>query len=53
MDEYESRRAEEAHLFVANKIKRCRKCRNELHYKEKFYNADKICNRCRGLPEYS
>lgn len=47
-DDFELEREQEAIDFINNKIKRCRKCGNELHYKEKFYNTDKLCNRCKG-----
>jgi hypothetical protein len=45
-------KAEDIARFVANKIKLCKKCRTELNYKEIFYNIDKICNQCKGLPAF-
>ncbi|WP_438442313.1 hypothetical protein [Kluyvera georgiana] len=48
-DEKKFERELEVLDFIRNKIKRCRKCGNELHYKEKFYNSDKICNKCKGM----
>lgn len=48
----EFQRELEALNFINNKIKRCRACGRELHYKEKFNNTDKICNACKGLPSY-
>lgn len=47
-DDFKFERELEVIDFINNKIKRCRKCGTELHYKEKFYNTDKICNRCKG-----
>lgn len=47
-DDFEFEREQEVIDFINNKIKRCRKCGNELHYKEKFYNTDKLCNGCKG-----
>jgi len=44
----EWQKEEDTARYLANKIKRCRNCRTELNYKEKFYNIDKICNACRG-----
>ncbi|MHA1000555.1 hypothetical protein ACR9IA_08400 [Leclercia pneumoniae] len=51
-DDFEFKREQEAIDFINNKIKRCRKCGNELHYKEKFHNTDKICNGCKGMRPY-
>ncbi|HED3065117.1 TPA: hypothetical protein R4057_002071 [Kluyvera ascorbata] len=48
----EFQRELEALDFINNKIKRCRACGRELHYKEKFNNTDNICNACKGLPSY-
>lgn len=47
-DGFEFEREQEVIDFINSKIKRCRKCGNELHYKEKFYNTDKLCNGCKG-----
>lgn len=52
MDDYEDRRETNENRYLSNKIRCCRKCGKELHYKEIFYNADKVCNRCRGISEY-
>ncbi|HCL8254335.1 TPA: hypothetical protein N2Z50_002833 [Escherichia coli] len=49
-DEFE--REQEIVDFINNKIKRCRKCGQELHYKEKYYHSDRICCICKGLPSY-
>lgn len=51
-DDFEFEREQEAIDFINNKIKRCRKCGNELHYKEKFYNTDKLCNECKGMRSF-
>lgn len=49
-DEFE--REQEAIDFINNKIKKCKKCGHELHYKEKFYNIGNVCNPCKGLPPF-
>lgn len=51
-DDFEFEREQEVVDFINNKIKRCRKCGNELHYKEKFYNTDKLCNGCKGIRSF-
>lgn len=51
-DDFKFEREQKAIDFINNKIKRCRKCGNELHYKEKFYNTDKLCNECKGLRSF-
>ncbi|ELC7379901.1 hypothetical protein RJO92_003102 [Enterobacter asburiae] len=51
-DDFEFEREQEVIDFINNKIKRCRKCGNELHYKEKFHNTDKICNGCKGMRSF-
>lgn len=38
--------------FIRNKIKRCCKCGNELHYKEKYFFTDHICCICKGFPSF-
>ncbi|NWC62937.1 hypothetical protein [Cedecea sp. P7760] len=48
----EERRDQEAADFISNKIKRCRKCSNELDYKEKYYFTDRICCACKGLEPF-
>lgn len=49
-DEFE--REPEAIDFINNKIKKCKNCGHELHYKEKFYNIGNVCNPCKGLPPF-
>ena len=51
-DDYEFEREQEVIDFINNKIKRCRKCGNELHYKEKFHHTDRICNACKGMRSF-
>lgn len=48
----EERRDQEAANFLSNKIKRCRRCSNELDYKEKYYFSDRICCACKGLEPF-
>lgn len=48
----EEQREQEVIDFISNKIKRCRKCGNELHYKEKYYFNDRICCTCKGLKPF-
>ncbi|MDR6348509.1 hypothetical protein [Pantoea sp. SORGH_AS_0659] len=43
------RREQESDYFISNKIKRCRKCGNELDYMEKFHFADRVCCKCKGV----
>lgn len=50
-DDYDQREANIA-SFLSNKIKKCSKCGRELHYKEKYYYTDGICNQCRGVPSF-
>lgn len=52
MDYYEDKREDDEDRYLSKKIRCCRKCGKELHYKEIFYNSDKVCNRCKGLPEF-
>ncbi|MHC9060049.1 hypothetical protein [Pantoea sp. y20] len=45
-------REQQSDYFISNKIKRCRQCRNELDYMEKFHFTDRICCKCKGIKSF-